>query len=235
MPWFPEAAGAAAGGAAWLAWAVRGRSSTFFGPSVWRGTADRPSIALTFDDGPSEGTARVLELLDRYQVPATFFQIGVNVERLPWMARAVHVAGHEIGNHSHTHPLFCFRPKPFVFQEFARAQKAIADASGSSPALLRAPFGARWFGFREAQRRLSLRGVMWTIIGYDWKRKADTIVGRMLPGVSNGAILCLHDGRELQANPDIRETVAAVDRLIPILRDRGYKFETVSRLLCPMN
>jgi peptidoglycan/xylan/chitin deacetylase (PgdA/CDA1 family) len=235
MPWFPEAAGAAAGGAAWLAWAVRGRSSTFFGPSAWRGTADRPAIALTFDDGPSEGTARVLELLDRYQVQATFFQIGVNVERLPGMARAVHAAGHEIGNHSHTHPLFCLRPKRYIFQEFARAQQAIADASGFSPVLLRAPFGARWFGFREAQRRLSLRGVMWTIIGYDWKRKADTIVGRMLPGVSNGAILCLHDGRELQANPDIRETVAAVDRLIPILRDRGYKFETVSRLLCPMN
>jgi peptidoglycan/xylan/chitin deacetylase (PgdA/CDA1 family) len=235
MPWFPEAAGAAAGGAAWLAWAVRGRSSTFFGPSAWRGTADRPAIALTFDDGPSEGTARVLELLDRYQVPATFFQIGVNVERLPGMARAVHAAGHEIGNHSHTHPLLCVRPERYIFQEFARAQQAIADASGFSPALLRAPFGARWFGFREAQRRLSLRAVMWTIIGYDWKRKADTIVGRMLPGVSNGAILCLHDGRELQANPDIRETVAAVDRLIPILRDRGYKFETVSRLLCPMN
>jgi peptidoglycan/xylan/chitin deacetylase (PgdA/CDA1 family) len=235
MLWFPEAAGAAAGGAAWLAWAVRGRSSTFFGPSVWHGPSGRSAIALTFDDGPSEGTARVLELLDRYQVPATFFQVGVNVERLPEMARAVHAAGHEIGNHSYTHPLFCMRPEPYIFQEFARAQQAIADASGFSPVLLRAPFGARWFGFREAQRRLSLRGVMWTIIGYDWKRKADTIVGQMLPGVSNGAILCLHDGRELQANPDIRETVAAVDRLIPILRDRGYKFETVSRLLCPMN
>ena len=235
MPWFPEAAGAAAGGAALLAWAVRGRSATFFGPSVWRGPVDRQAIALTFDDGPSEGTARVLDLLDRYQVPATFFQIGVNAERLPGMARAVHAAGHEIGNHSHTHPLFCMRSGGFVFQEFARAQQAIAEASGFSPVLLRAPFGARWFGFRKAQRRLSLRGVMWTIIGYDWKRKADTIVGRMLPGVSNGAILCLHDGRELQAHPDIRETVAAVDRLIPILRDRGYKFETVSRLLCPMN
>lgn len=234
MLWFPEAAGAAAGGAALLAWAVRGRSSTFFGPSVWRGPANRPAIALTFDDGPSEGTARVLELLDRYQVPATFFQIGANVERLPGMVRAVHAAGHEIGNHSHTHPLFCMRQKGFIFQEFARAQQAIAEVSGFSPALLRAPFGARWFGFREAQRRLSLRAVMWTIIGYDWRRKADTIVGRMLPGVSNGAILCLHDGRGLQARPDIRETVAVVDRLIPILRDRGYEFETVSRLLCPM-
>jgi peptidoglycan-N-acetylglucosamine deacetylase len=233
MPWFPEAA-VAAGGAAWMAWAVRGRSSTFFGPSVWRGPAKRQAIALTFDDGPSEGTARVLELLDRYQVPATFFQIGANVERLPRMARAVRAAGHEIGNHSHTHPLFCMRPEAFILQEFARAQQAIAEASGFSPALLRAPFGARWFGFRETQRRLGLGGVMWTIIGYDWKRKADIIVGRMLPGVTNGAILCLHDGRELQANPDIRETVAAAGRLIPILRDRGYKFETVSRLLCPM-
>jgi peptidoglycan/xylan/chitin deacetylase (PgdA/CDA1 family) len=60
-------------------------------------------------------------------------------------------------------------------------------------------------------------------------------VDRVLPRVSNGAILCLHDGRELQAHPDIGETVTAVDRLIPILRDRGFKFETVSRLLCPMN
>jgi peptidoglycan/xylan/chitin deacetylase (PgdA/CDA1 family) len=76
---------------------------------------------------------------------------------------------------------------------------------------------------------------MWTAIGYDWKLKADTIVGRMLAGVAPGAVLCLHDGREVQANPDIRETVSAVGRLIPALRDRGYKFDTVSRLLCPKN
>ena len=235
MPWYPEAAGAAAGVAAWLAWAVRARSSTFFGPSVWRGPETLPAIALTFDDGPSEGTTEVLDILERHRVQATFFQIGTNVERLPGMARAVLSAGHEIGNHSHTHPLFCLRPQGFIFQEFARAQQAIAEATGVSPVLLRAPFGARWFGFREAQRRLGLGGVMWTIIGYDWKRNADTIVSRMLPGVTNGAILCLHDGRELQTRPDIRETVSAVGRLIPLLQDRGYKFETVSRLLCPMN
>ena len=234
MPGFPEAAATAVTGAALLAWAVRGRSSTFFGPSVWRGPSDRPAVALTFDDGPSEGTAEVLELLGRYRVPATFFQIGANATRLPEISRAVHAAGHELGNHSHTHPLFCVSPQSFIFEEFARAQGAIAEASGVSPALLRAPFGARWFGFREAQRRLGLRAVMWTIIGYDWKQRADTIVDRMLPKVSNGAILCLHDGRELQTHPDIGETVAAVGRLIPILRDRGYEFETVSRLLCPM-
>jgi|ERR1019366_200435 peptidoglycan/xylan/chitin deacetylase (PgdA/CDA1 family) len=221
--------------AAFLAWAVRGRASSVFGPSVDHGPPDRKAVALTFDDGPSESTPRVLELLDKYQTPATFFQIGANVERLPEIARAVRAAGHEIGNHSHTHPLFCFHSAGFIYREFARAQRAIADATGCPPVLLRAPFGARWFGFREAQRRLGLRGVMWTAIGYDWKLKADTIVGRMLPGATNGAILCLHDGREVRANPDIRETVAAVGRLIPALRDRGYEFNTVSRLLCPMN
>jgi peptidoglycan/xylan/chitin deacetylase (PgdA/CDA1 family) len=234
----PELAGLAGAGAcasAFLAWAVRGRASSLFGPSVHHGPSDRKAIALTFDDGPSECTPRVLELLDKYHTPATFFQIGANVERLPKIARAVHAAGHEIGNHSHTHPLFCLHSAEFIYREFARAQRAIADATGCSPTLLRAPFGARWFGFREAQRHLGLRGVMWTAIGYDWKLKADTIVGRMVAGAANGAILCLHDGREVRANPDIRETVAAVGRLIPALRDLGYEFDTVSRLLCPMN
>jgi peptidoglycan/xylan/chitin deacetylase (PgdA/CDA1 family) len=228
-------AGAGVSAAAFLAWGVRGRASSVLGPSVYRGPRNRRAIALTFDDGPSESTPLVLDLLHKYQTPATFFQIGANVERLPNVARAVCAAGHEIGNHSHTHPLFCFHSTEFIYREFARAQRAIADATGRPPVLLRAPFGARWFGFRKAQRRLGLQGVMWTAIGYDWKLKADTIVGRMLAGVANGAILCLHDGREVRANPDIRETVATIGRLIPALRDQGYKFETVSRLICPTN
>lgn len=232
---FVGVTGATVAGAAFLAWAVRGRASSVFGPSVYRGPANTRTIALTFDDGPSASTPRVLELLAKHAVPATFFQVGEHVERLPEIARAVHAAGHEIGNHSHTHPLFCFHSTEFIFEELARAQDAIGQTTGVRPTLLRAPYGARWFGFREAQRRLGLLGVMWTAIGYDWKLKADTIVSRMLPQVSPGAILCLHDGRGKQARPDIRETVAAVGSLIPQLRDLGYKFETVSRLLCPMN
>jgi peptidoglycan-N-acetylglucosamine deacetylase len=232
---FLAGAGLAAGGAAWLAWAVRGRAASVLAPSVYRGPAGRRVISLTFDDGPSEGTLRVLELLSKHAVPATFFQIGANVERLSHVARAVHTAGHEIGNHSHTHPLLCFHSAASIYDEFARAQRAIVEITGFSPVLLRVPFGARWFGLRDAQRRLRLQGVMWTIIGYDWKRNADTIVGRVTSRVSNGAIVCLHDGRETRVNPDIGETLEAVNRLIPMLRDQGYKFETVSRLLCPMN
>ena len=109
--WQIVAAGAAAAGAsaAFLAWAVRGRAARVFGPSVWRGPRDRRAIALTFDDGPSEGTPAVLEELARHGVPATFFQLGANVDRLPEIARTVREAGHEIGNHGYAHKLYCFR------------------------------------------------------------------------------------------------------------------------------
>ena len=224
-------AAAAVGGAAFLAWAVRGRSSAVFGPSVWRGGRSRRALALTFDDGPSEGTPQLLEILARYHVPATFFQCGANVERLPEVARAVHQAGHVIGNHSYTHPLFCFHSRRFIEEELRRAQETIEKHTGARPRWFRAPFGARWLGMRQAQRRLNLTGVMWTVIGYDWSLKAEAVIERMTAGASNGAILCLHDGRELRARPDIGVTVEAVRGLVPVLLDRGYSFETISQLL----
>jgi peptidoglycan/xylan/chitin deacetylase (PgdA/CDA1 family) len=234
----PLAAGCAlsvAAGAAFMAWAVRGRASSVFGPSVWRGPSGRRALALTFDDGPSEGTPAILDILARYNVPATFFQCGANVERLPDIARAVRQAGHAIGNHSHSHPLFCFQSARFIQDELERAQRAIEDRTGFRPEWFRAPFGVRWFGLRQAQARLKLTGVMWTAIGYDWKLRPEACAGRLAAAASNGAILCLHDGRELRAKPDIGATVEAVRRLVPCLLDRGYKLETVSRLLCPTN
>jgi peptidoglycan/xylan/chitin deacetylase (PgdA/CDA1 family) len=221
--------------AGFMAWAVRGRSSAVFGPSVWRGPRDRRTVALTFDDGPSETTPRILEILARYNVPATFFQIGANVERLPAIARGVRDAGHSIGNHSYTHPLFSLRNARFIEQELRQAQQAIEEHTGTRPLWFRAPYGVRWFGVGEAQRRLRLLGVMWTVIGYDWKLGAGAIVKRVAGGVSNGAIICLHDARELRVQPEIGETVEAVRRLVPLLLDQGYTFETIGRLICPKN
>ena len=229
----PGAAVVAGGAAGAAAWAVRGRSSSVFGPSQWRGPRTRRALALTFDDGPSESTPRILEILDRHRTAATFFQCGANVERLPEIAREVAGAGHEIGNHSHTHPLFCFRSPRFIETELARAQDAIGRATGAGPVWFRAPFGVRWFGMRRAQARLGLRAVMWTVIGYDWKRTTDAIIEHMMAGVAPGAILCLHDGRELRVRPEIEETVKAVGGLVPRLLDEGYQIETLSRLLCP--
>src|SRR4051812_4760610 len=139
-----------AASAAFLAWAVRGRSSSVFGRSYWRGPRHQPAIALTFDDGPSEGTPQILDALARHDVSATFFQCGANVARLPGVARLVRDAGHEIGNHSYTHPLLCFRSPAFIADELCRAQDTIAQHTGAEPAWFRAPFGVRWFGLDAA-------------------------------------------------------------------------------------
>jgi len=213
-----------------MAWAVRGRSSSVFGRSLWRGPRDRRAIALTFDDGPSESTPAILDVLAGHRVPATFFQCGANVERLPSIARSVRSAGHEIGNHSQTHPFLCFRSPQFMLHELERAQRAIEDSTGARPVWFRAPYGVRWPGLGAAQRQLGLTGVMWTVIGYDWSLTAEAVVRRVSGSISNGAIVCLHDGRNLRCKPDVRTTIAAVERLIPMLLDRGYQFETVSGL-----
>ena len=216
-----------------LTYAVRVPRSTLLAPSVYRGVDSRPAIALTFDDGPSESTPALLEILARHHATATFFQCGANVRRLPLVAREVLAAGHEIGNHTENHPALYLRSRDFIYRELAAAQQTIEGELGILPKLFRAPFGARWFGLREAQRRLGLMGVMWTDIALDWKWPEERVTRRLLNGASNGAILCLHDGRILQQKPDIGVTIEAVRQLLPKLMERGYRFEKVTEILCP--
>lgn len=225
--------GAVCAASALLAYAVRGRSSTLLAPSVYRGSRHRRAIALTFDDGPSEGTNQLLDILKRFDTPATFFACGMNVGRRPEVVRATAAAGHEVGNHTYSHPALYLRSQTYIHDELNAAQSIIAETTGVTPSLFRAPFGARWFGLREAQLRLNLLGVMWTVLGLDWKLPAGAITRRILRRTENGAIICLHDGRGIDRNPDISQTLEAVEILIPALKARGFIFETVSQLLCP--
>lgn len=220
--------GAAAAG---MAWAVRGRSSEAFGPSLWRGRPGRKAIALTFDDGPSPATPRILDILAGYSVPATFFQCGENVLRVPELSQAVCAGPHEIGNHSHTHRNFALKRPSDIVDDFACAQNAISEATSRTPVLMRPPYGVRWFGFREMQERLGLMGVMWSVIGLDWKLGAPAIAERVLSHTRDGSIICLHDGRGTLKDPDTRPTIEAVRRIVPSLLEKGYHFETVSQLV----
>lgn len=218
-----------------MAYAVRGRSSAILAPSVYHGDRSRRALALTFDDGPSESTPALLEILARHEINATFFMCGANVRRCPSVARAVVSAGHEVGNHTDSHPNFKFHSPEFIYGEMALAQESIRQNAGVMPRLFRAPYGVRWIGLRSAQRRLGLLGVMWTVIARDWVLPAQGIVERLIQNAANGAILCLHDGRGIQRKPDIRATIAAVESVIPVLKERGFQFGTVSQILCHKN
>lgn len=215
------------------AYAVRGRSSIIFAPSVYHGDRSRPALSLTFDDGPSESTPALLDLLSKQNITGTFFMCGANVRRHPQIARQVAERGHEIGNHTDSHPYF-FRCSPTqIRSELAAAQQAIKDATGITPRLFRAPYGVRWFGLRAAQRSFNLLGVMWTVIARDWVLPGPQAAARLIDRSANGGILCLHDGRALEPRPDIRATLVAVEQAVPVLRQHGFRFETVSEILCP--
>lgn len=230
-----EAAGGLAAAAGGLVYAVRSPRSSLLAPSVYRGTKSRRSIAITFDDGPSESTPELLDLLRRYNARATFFQVGANARRLPSVARAVVAAGHEIGNHTYSHPLLPLISLAFVYSEIRDAQSAIEDAAGVTPVLFRAPFGARWFGLRGAQRRCGLMGVMWSVLGLDWKLTAEAVAARLLRSSAPGSIVCLHDGRTTEQRPNITVTRDTIRSILPVWAEQGFQFETVSQILCKTN
>ena len=220
-------------GGALAAWAVRGRSSTLLGPVTWRGPRDVRAIALTFDDGPSESTPHLLDLLDEHQAQATFFVCGQNVQRLPGVAREIVARGHEIANHTNSHAALYLKGRDFIKSEVVAAQSQIVDTTGVTPRLFRPPFGCRWPGLAGILEQQNLRLIMWSVIARDWRLKADKIAGRLENAATAGAIFCLHDGRILQANPDISATIGAVRVIMPRLGESGFRFPTVSQLICP--
>lgn len=234
MSALPAALGATAligGLAGTITYGIIGRSARIFGPSVYRGPGLRRSIALTFDDGPSPATPRLLDYLATENIRSTFFQCGMNVERHPDIARAVLAAGHEVGNHTHSHPHLYLKTPGFIDREITQAQDIISQHLGTPPSLLRAPYGQRWFGIGAVQKRHGLLGVMWTVIGQDWRWPAERVADLVVRKASPGGIVCLHDGRGIQPNPDLSIMLEAVKRIVPVLRDQGYSFESVTTLL----
>jgi peptidoglycan/xylan/chitin deacetylase (PgdA/CDA1 family) len=190
-------------------------------------------VALTFDDGPHPATVELLDVLDAYLVRATFFQCGMYVRARPAIAAVAATRGHEIGNHTETHP-WLWRCSPGrIRDEIARAQEAIGQACGVTPRQFRAPYGVPGLGMGAALREHNLAHEGWTVIGNDWKLRAPEIAGRVLSRIRPGGVICLHDGRDVNPQPDIRETIEAVRRIVPELLARGYRFVTVTDLRCP--
>jgi peptidoglycan/xylan/chitin deacetylase (PgdA/CDA1 family) len=158
----------------------------------------RGEVSLTFDDGPDpEVTPRVLDLLDRAGMRATFFVIGRRARAHPRLAAEIVRRGHRVENHTDTHPsLFPFYPAPLLRREIEGAQDAIAAATGERPRLFRAPAGLRNPLLDWVLHGSGLRHVAWTRRGFDAvESDAAAVARRLLAGLAPGDILLLHDGR----------------------------------------
>ncbi len=202
------------------------------GVVYWHGDPAKPEIALTFDDGPNEPyTSQVLQVLKDNDVKATFFLVGMNVEKDPAAVRAVVQAGHAIGNHSWSHPDMILETPGQVDRQLELTESAIEKAAGRRPKLFRPPYGADDpLTFRES-KRLGYVAVKWSVSAKDWERPgAVRIVETILAHVQNGAILLMHDGDKTRGG-DRGQTVAALKTIIPELKKRGYRFVTIPELL----
>jgi peptidoglycan/xylan/chitin deacetylase (PgdA/CDA1 family) len=223
----------ALGAGAWAAvyYATYAVRSQLLGETIWRGKADSGAVALTFDDGPSPDTSAVLDVLRERDLKATFFMIGRAVERHPQVARRVAAEGHEVGNHSYSHPVYLFRSASETARQLERAQAVIESATGVRPRLSRPPCGVRTRAYFRAARRLGLRTVQWDAAGFDWKDiAAREIANRVLKDVRAGSIILLHDG-DSACREDRRRTVAALPHIVEGLNARGLCVAPLAEVL----
>ncbi|WP_232835894.1 polysaccharide deacetylase family protein [Actinocorallia populi] len=198
--------------------------------------ADRPQtrvdcaqakcVALTFDDGPVPGTARLLGLLRRSGARATFFVVGVRARAHPGLVARARAEGHEIGDHTEHHPRLTALPSARVHRELATTRRTITRLTGTRPTLFRPPYGATDRRVAAQARRLGLAQVLWDVDTLDWRhRDPSAIARRAVNGLRPGAIILMHDSRPT--------TVSAVPRILRAAKAKGYTFVTVTELLGP--
>jgi peptidoglycan-N-acetylglucosamine deacetylase len=208
------------------------RSQLFGRTFIGRSDGSR-QLALTFDDGPNDlWTPRLVDVLQRHQVRATFFLIGRYVEQRPELVRQIAAAGHVIGNHTWDHPNLIFvRPRE-VEAQIRRCAEALEQAVGAHSKLFRPPYGGRTPQALRAVRRCGLVPVMWSVSGWDWEAKsAAEIENKVMGSVEGGEVILLHDGGHRHLGVDRSFTVTAADQIIARCRDQGFTFVTVPEMM----
>jgi peptidoglycan/xylan/chitin deacetylase (PgdA/CDA1 family) len=201
---------------------------TFTGPG--RGSRQ---IALTYDDGPNDPyTLRLLEVLARHGVHATFFLIGRYVQQRPDIAREIVQAGHIVGNHTLTHPLLTLKSETEIRHQLSQCRSALEDAIGEHSNLFRPPFGGRRPAVLRVARNLGLEPVMWNVTGYDWNaHSAEMIERKVAKQIRGGDVILLHDGGHKRMGTDRSYTVLATDRLITRYKAEGIEFTTIPPMM----
>ena len=215
-----------------VATAVSAGYQTMSPTGTWFGHAlnhlDRASkqIALTFDDGPNDPhTLRLLEVLARHEVQATFFVIGRFAQKRPDIVREIVSAGHVVGNHTFSHPLLTLKSTARIKEEVINCDRALSDAIGVHSKLFRPPFGGRRLAVFRIIRELGLEPVMWNVTGYDWNApSAEHIERKVSAKIRGGDIILLHDGSHIRFGTDRSNTVTATDRLITRYKAEEYRF-----------
>ena len=208
-------------------------TSQLYGRNFLGLPAGSRKLALTYDDGPNAPyTLQLLEVLARHDVRATFFLVGRFVEQRPDIVRKIAEAGHDIGNHTWSHPYLIWATPVEARRQLERTSKVIEDVTGQRPALFRPPFGGRRPGTFGLVRELGMTPVMWRVSTYDWEADSpEFILNKARKGIRGGDVILMHDGGHTRMGVNRGHTIVATDQLISEYKAKGYEFVSVSQML----
>jgi peptidoglycan/xylan/chitin deacetylase (PgdA/CDA1 family) len=193
--------------------------------AIAHGAIGTKKIALTFDDGPNpDTTPDILAVLARYHAKGTFFLIGRRVKKYPELVQRIYSEGHQIGNHSFTHPNLTKLGRDAAFAELSDCSAAIKAVTGHAPELCRPPGGNADRTIVNLAGALGMRSVAWSINTADFETlDADTVQDRVVKIAQSGDIVLLHD--------KVYATIICLDDMLHSLQLQGYRFVTVSELM----
>ncbi|MEU8245019.1 polysaccharide deacetylase family protein [Nonomuraea sp. NPDC048916] len=181
-------------------------------------------IALTFDDGPGKYAGTLLDTLKKYDAKVTFFLEGQYVKSRPAYVKRMVKEGHELGNHSYTHPNFTTIEPGAIRSEIQKTQDAVKKAAGVEPKLLRPPYGMADLQVSDIAAEYGMPIVLWTAGSRDWSSKnADAIKKQTLAVAQRDGIILMHDW--------VKQTVDVMPSLVKTLQSRGYTLVKVSDIL----
>lgn len=187
---------------------------------------DKKQIAISFDAAwGNDDTELLIDILEEYDVPATFFVVGAWVDKYPESVKALSDAGHQIQNHSNSHPYMSKLSKEQIINEIESCNQKIKSVTGVCPTLLRPPYGDYNNLLVDTISELGMYTIQWSVDSLDWKdtATADSICDRVISKVENGSIVLFHN--------DADNTPAALPKILECLLAEGYEFVFISDLI----
>lgn len=176
---------------------------------------------LTFDDGPTEYTAGILDVLERYDLRATFFVVGREVRQRASLLRRAAAAGHVAANHSWDHPRLTTLSDAQIEEQILQTNAALVEVLGKAPTLFRPPFGDRDERVDAIVTRLGLTTMMWDVSCEDWKRPGVEAIAQSVAGAGRGKIVLLHDGGRTERSQTVKGLEMGLARVFGARSQRG--------------
>ncbi len=204
----------------------KSRTFQLFGSLTNRVDTAEKVVALTFDDGPTPHTEAVLQILQQKGIPTTFYVIGQELEKQPQLGRRIVEQGHELGNHSYTHPRFLLKSLSFVKQEIDSTNQLIRVTGYTGPITFRPPYGKKLFTLPWYLKQQHIQTITWDVEPDTFGTNTEFLVDYTIDHVRPGSIILLHPFCD-----NCESDRQAIPLIIDQLQQAGYSFVTISQLL----